>query len=69
MAHKISGLQPLILWAHPCAAGNAEYFSVSFSAPPWISWRRARRIPMASKASSTTPEKALIAFQGCIGEN
>jgi len=24
---------------------------------------------MASKASSTEPEKALIAFQGCIGEN
>ena len=29
MAHKISSLQPLILAARPCAAGNAEYFSVS----------------------------------------
>jgi hypothetical protein len=31
MAHKISGLLPLILAARPCAAGNAEYFSVSLN--------------------------------------
>ncbi len=29
MAHKISGLRPPILTARPCAAGNAEYVSVS----------------------------------------
>jgi hypothetical protein len=29
MAHEISGFQPLISAARPCAAGNAEYFSVS----------------------------------------
>jgi hypothetical protein len=29
MAHKISSVPLLILAAHPCAAGNAEYFSVA----------------------------------------
>ncbi len=31
MAYKISSLPLLILAARPCAAGNAEYFSVSFT--------------------------------------
>ena len=30
-AHKISGLEPLILAVRPCTAGNAEHFSVSLS--------------------------------------
>ena len=40
MAHKISSLQPLILAARPCAAGNAEYFSVSLSRLNRFGWCR-----------------------------
>ncbi|WP_372718527.1 DUF1010 domain-containing protein [Immundisolibacter sp.] len=37
MARKIRGLQPQILAAHPCAAGNTEYFSASLRPLAWRS--------------------------------
>jgi hypothetical protein len=35
MAHKIGSVPLPILAAHPCAAGNAEYFSVSLA----VAWQ------------------------------